>query len=116
MKKYKINLNDKIYEVEVEEMDASSVSKSEAVATKEEPKQVQPSSSEAEEVLAPLPGNVLDIKVSQGKSVKAGDVLLILEAMKLENEVVAHKNGIIESILATKGAAVVTGDCLVTIK
>jgi biotin carboxyl carrier protein len=116
MKKYKINLNGKVYEVEVEEMDASEVTKSEVAATKTEVKPIQQSTGEAEDILAPLPGNVLDIKVTEGKSVQAGEVLLILEAMKLENEIVAPRSGIIDRILVTKSGTVVTGDCLITLK
>jgi pyruvate dehydrogenase E2 component (dihydrolipoamide acetyltransferase) len=67
-------------------------------------------------VSSPLPGMVLDIKVSQGEAVKYGQVLLTLEAMKMETEIVAPADGVVESILAKKGDAVETGAQLVILK
>jgi biotin carboxyl carrier protein len=64
---------------------------------------------------APMPGTVLDIKVSEGQTVKAGDIILILEAMKMENELVAPKDGTIAKIYTSKSTSVNTGDPLVTI-
>ncbi|MBR5730825.1 MAG: biotin/lipoyl-binding protein, partial [Firmicutes bacterium] len=66
-------------------------------------------------VTSPLPGNILSIKVSNGQSVKAGDVLIIIEAMKMENEVLAPQDGVVKQILVGKGAVVATGDVLVVI-
>ena len=66
-------------------------------------------------ITAPLPGNVLDVKVSAGASVKKGDILCILEAMKMENEIVAPQDGTIASVSATKGSSVNTGDLLFVI-
>ena len=62
-----------------------------------------------------MPGTILDIKVTEGQEVKAGDVLLILEAMKMENEVVAPQAGKVASISTSKGAKVASGDVLITI-
>ena len=70
---------------------------------------------EGEKVCAPLPGNILDVKVSNGASVKKGDILCILEAMKMENEIVAPKDGTINTVAATKGSSVNTGDLLFVI-
>jgi biotin carboxyl carrier protein len=56
-----------------------------------------------------MPGNILDVKVSQGAAVKAGDVVMILEAMKMENEIVAPTDGTIAQIVVSKGATVDTG-------
>jgi glutaconyl-CoA decarboxylase len=64
---------------------------------------------------SPLPGNVLDVKVSVGQAVKAGDVLIIIEAMKMENEVAAPCDGVVKQIVADKGAVVATGDTLLVI-
>ena len=64
---------------------------------------------------APMPGNVLKINVSQGQQVKEGDVLLILEAMKMENEVVSPKAGTVAQVVVAKGAVVETGSALVVI-
>ena len=61
------------------------------------------------------PGNILSIKVTGGQSVKAGDVLIIIEAMKMENEVLAPQDGVVKQILVSKGAVVATGDVLVVI-
>lgn len=70
---------------------------------------------EGEKVSAPLPGNILDVKVSAGMNVKQGDILCILEAMKMENEIVAPKDGNIVTVAATKGSSVNTGDLLFVI-
>ena len=64
---------------------------------------------------SPLPGNVLDVKVSVGQAVKAGQVLVIIEAMKMENEVAAPCDGVVKQIVANKGAVVATGDTLLVI-
>ena len=62
-----------------------------------------------------MPGTVLDVKVAQGASVKKGDILLILEAMKMENEILAPCDGTVKQVLAAKGASVNSGDALVVI-
>ncbi len=66
-------------------------------------------------VEAPMAGNIIQVKCDEGKAVKQGDVLFILEAMKMENEIVAPKDGTIDSILVSKGNAVDTGAVLCTI-
>ncbi len=63
-----------------------------------------------------MPGTVLDIKVAVGQRIKQGDVLLVLEAMKMENEVLASGNGTIKQVLATKGTSVATDDILIIIE
>ena len=68
-----------------------------------------------EKVTAPMPGTILDVKVAQGAAVKKGDILLILEAMKMENEILAPCDGTAKQVLATKGASVNSGDPLVVI-
>ncbi len=93
------------------------------VKTAEAPKAASAPAAEAapvttgdgEKVCAPLPGNILDVKVSNGASVKKGDILCILEAMKMENEIVAPKDGTINTVVATKGSSVNTGDLLFVI-
>ena len=68
-----------------------------------------------EVVASPLPGTVLQVKVSAGEAVKAGQLLLIIEAMKMENEVLAPRDGTVAQIVAAKGATVNTGDALVVL-
>lgn len=73
-------------------------------------------STEGEVVAAPMPGNILAVNVSQGQTVKAGDVLVILEAMKMENEICAPKDGTVAQVVTSKGSVVDTGAPLVVIK
>ena len=68
-----------------------------------------------EAVSAPMPGAIVKVLVSQGQAVKAGDVLCVLEAMKMENDITAPKAGTVTQVVATKGASVSTGDPLVII-
>ncbi len=109
MKKYKVNVNGTSYEIEIELM-----SETEAAST---PKAAPaPAAGEGEKVTSPMPGNILDVKVNVGDTVKKGQVLMVLEAMKMENEIMAGADGKITSIAVTKGASVQTGDMLCTIK
>ena len=66
-------------------------------------------------VPCPMPGTILDIKVSQGQSVNEGDVIAILEAMKMENEIVSPKSGTVAQIVASKGSSVATDDPIIVI-
>ena len=110
MKKYKVNVNGTSYEIEIELM---SETEAKAAPVAAPAPQV---SGEGEAVSSPMPGTILDVKVNVGDSVKKGQVLMILEAMKMENEIMAGVDGVITSIGATKGASVQTGDALCTIK
>ena len=107
--KYIVTVNGNKYEVEVEE-----IGKATPVSTKETaPQKVEPTAdSKNEKVVSPMPGTILQVNVSKGDSVKAGDVLFILEAMKMENEIVSPKNGTVTEILASKGATVATDEVL----
>ena len=130
MRKFNIKVNGRPYEVEVEEI-AGDVTVSRApevtdvvapttpaVAEKPAPAPVasvaSPVSSDGVKVAAPMPGTLLDFKVANGATVKKGDVIIILEAMKMENEIVAPSDGKI-SFVASKGASVNTGDALAVI-
>ena len=123
--KYKITLNGKVYEVEVEKGKAVVMDEYAApVAAPSMPAQpvAAPAATAApaaagagEAVKSPMPGVVIDIKVSAGQAVKAGDTVVILEAMKMENEIAATRDGVISSVAVSKGAAVETGATLVTI-
>ena len=121
MRKFIVTVNGVSYDVEVEEKDAASVQP----AVKEQPRTaVQPAenkpaavkpaavSGAGNPVKAPLPGTVLEVRASKGQAVKAGDVLMILEAMKMENEILAPADGTVSEIVASKGAEVGTGDIL----
>lgn len=71
---------------------------------------------DGESILAPMPGTILDVKVSEGQALKKGDVLFILEAMKMENEIMAGHDGTVVKITVSKGTSVKTGDCLALFK
>jgi len=125
---YVVRINDKNYEVEVERgraniiavTDASPAPKAAAAPApvQEAPAAPQPAVSATGDktITAPMPGTVLDIRVSPGKSVEKGDVLLVLEAMKMENEVLAPFAGVVSQILVGKGTTVNTGDPLISMQ
>ncbi len=122
MRKFIVNVNGTSYEVEVEEVGASSSAPvTQAPAPVAAPAgAVAPAPAPAAApaggtpVKAPMPGNVLDIKVSNGQAVKKGDLLVILEAMKMENEIFAPADGTV-TVVASKGSTVNSGDVLVTL-
>lgn len=126
IKSYSIKVNGNVYEVEVEEL---GVSQSQ-VARPQTAQAPQPKAQTAqapqvkasapvqggsENVIAPMPGTISDIKVSVGQDVKKGQVLLILEAMKMENEIMASCDGKVSVINTSKGASVSSGDILITL-
>ena len=131
--KYRVTLNNRVYEVEVEQGEAMLLNEYElkapaapaapapaapAAAPSSAPAAVPAAPAAAEDgdaVKSPMPGNVLKICVTQGQKVNEGDVLLILEAMKMENEVVSTKSGTVARILVSQGAVVETGSPLVVI-
>lgn len=134
--KYKVTLNNRTYEVEVEQGQAMLVDEYEAyapaapapaapvAAAPAAPAAAAPAAPAApagaalaagEVVKSPMPGNILKINVSQGQKVNEGDVLIVLEAMKMENEIVATKSGTVAQIVTAKGAVVETGAPLVVI-
>ena len=132
--KYRVTLNDRVYEVEVEEGVAMLVDEYQlaapAAAAPAAPAAPAPAAAPAapapaaapaaalaagEAVKSPMPGNVLKINVTVGQQVKEGDVLLILEAMKMENEIASTKSGTVAQIVVSQGAVVETGSPLVVI-
>jgi len=124
MKKFMIKVNGNQYEVEVEEVKDGSVSvpiestKSAAQVSAPAPKSVLAKNTSvpagALTVTAPMPGTILKMNVSTGDAVKKGQVLLILEAMKMENEITAPADGKIASVNVAKGSAVNVGDVLIS--
>ncbi len=115
MRKFNVNVNGKIYVVEIEETGAQAPVVEAPKA--EAPKVAAPAPAPAVSggsvnVEAPMPGTILDVKVQVGATVKAGDILCILEAMKMENEILAPQDGTVKSVV-TKGSTVNTGDILV---
>ena len=127
--KYKVTLNNRVYEVEVEQGEAMLVNEYElaapAAAAPAAPAAAAPAAPAAapaagalaagEVVTSPMPGNILKINVVQGQHVNEGDVLIVLEAMKMENEISATKSGTVAQINVTKGAVVETGTPLFVI-
>ena len=116
MKKYKVNVNGTSYEIEIELMSETDASAAKAAAPAASAPAAPVAAGEGEKVASPMPGTILDVKVNVGDSVKKGQVLFILEAMKMENEIMAGVDGVITSVGVTKGAAVQSGDMLCTIK
>ena len=122
MKYYNITVNGVAYSVSVEEtaagaapVAAPAAPVAAPAAPAAAPKAAAPAGAAgAVAVKAPMPGNILDVKVAAGASVKAGDVLVILEAMKMENEIVAPQDGTVASINVNKGDTVNSGDVLVS--
>lgn len=120
MKKYNITVNGISYAVEVEEaggtLSPPAAAPSSPAAPAPKPAAKPDVSGSANSVTAPMPGTVLDVKVTDGQEVKAGQILIILEAMKMENEILAPAAATIDKVTATKGSSVNGGDVLVTFK
>lgn len=111
-KTYHITLNGKVYEVEIEEVQPGQAPKTTAAPT---PKAAAPVSGNGEKVTAPMPGSMFNILVKEGQAVKKGDVVAILEAMKMENEIISPVDGTIKSVNVEKGQNVNLGDTIVVI-
>ena len=128
MKKYTITVNGTAYEVEVEEAGvvasapkaaAAPAPKPAAPAPKAAPapapKAAAPVAAGATTVSAPMPGKVLEVKVKAGDAVKSGDVLMILEAMKMQNEIMAPADGTVSDVRVSAGQTVSTGDVMIVL-
>ena len=115
MKKYKVNVNGTMYEITLEVVDESEV-KTEAPKAEAKAPAAAPAAAPAggTPVVSPMPGNILAVNYTSGQSVKKGDVLFILEAMKMENEIMAPCDGTV-TVAVTKGSTVDTGATLATI-
>lgn len=126
MRKFNIKVNGKAYEVEVEEVGASFVAAAPVVSAPaqtaapvavEKPAEQQKPvvASGSSSVKAPMPGTVNAVKVTAGEQVKKGQVIAVLEAMKMENDICAPEDAVIASVAVTQGQSVNTGDVIVTL-
>lgn len=129
--KYKVTLNGKTYEVEVEagkavlldEYEACAPAPAAAPTAEAAPAAAAPAPAPApavnlaagEPVNAPMPGNILRVEVKQGDTIKAGQLLVVLEAMKMENEILAPKDGTVAQVVVSKGSTVETGSPLIVL-
>ena len=129
MRKFNITVNGKSYEVDVDEVTEGSSSTYQAPAAPASAPKAAPAPKKAapvkkaptivsggETVTSPMPGTVLDVKIKEGDTVKKDDVLFILEAMKMQNEIRASKGGTVAQVVVTKGTSVNTGDTLAVLK
>ena len=128
MRKFNVTVNGQTYEVEVEEVGgavsaaparaaapvAAPAAPAAAAAAPAAPKAAAPVAG-GTPVKAPMPGTILDVKVKVGDAVKAGQCVCVLEAMKMENEIPAAKDGTVAQVIASKGASVNAGDTLVVL-
>ncbi len=120
MKSYTITVNGQVYDVTVEEKKAGSAP---AAPAPKAPAPKAPAPAPADrpaaagnvKISSPMPGKILEIKASVGESVKRGQVIMILEAMKMENEIVAPEDGVIADIRVSAGSAVEAGDLLASL-
>ena len=118
MKKYNVNVNGTAYEVTVEEVKGGAAPAPAPVAAPAPapaPAAAPAPAGAGEQITSPMPGTILDVKVAAGQAVKSGDVLMILEAMKMENEIMAPRDGTVTAVSVSKGSAVETGTLLCTI-
>ncbi len=118
MKNLRITVNGTVYDVQVEELGSDAAPAPAAAPAAVAPKKAaspKAAAAAGEKVAAPMPGTIVSVNVSEGQSVKKGDVLVVLEAMKMENEIKAPRDGSISSVAVSKGASVDTGATLVTI-
>ena len=113
MRKFLVNVNGTSYEVEVEELHGDSVPAAPAQPAAEQPAPRSAAPGSASTVAAPMPGTVVGVNVKVGDSFKRGQVLLVLEAMKMENEILAPRDGRVVAINTSKGSNVNSGDILI---
>ena len=117
MKKYRVNVNGTVYEVELEEITGgAAAAPAPAAAPVATPAAPASATAGGEQITSPMPGNILSVNVSAGDTVKKGQVLMILEAMKMENEIMCPRDGVVESVSTSKGSAVESGALLCVLR
>jgi biotin carboxyl carrier protein len=113
MKAYRVNVNGNVYEITIEVIDKADIKAPAAPATPATPVASAPAGGET--IKAPMPGTILKVNVSNGQAVKKGDVLFVLEAMKMENEIMAPCDGTVSAVSVANGASVENGTALCTL-
>ena len=113
--KYKVTLNGRTYEVEVEAGKAMLADEYEAYAPAPAAPAAPAAIAAGEPVNSPMPGTILRVEVAQGAAVKEGQLLVVLEAMKMENEILAPKDGTVAQVVVQKGSHVETGSPLIVL-
>lgn len=127
MRKFIVKVNNQQFEVELEEVKSSANAANSTTSAKPAFEKVSKpstngsgsapaSSGKGEQVVAPMPGNIIKINVTKGEAVKRGQVLLVLEAMKMENEIKAHADGKVAEIKVEQGQCISAGDVMVVIE
>ena len=114
MKKYRVTVNGTVYEIELEELIGTPPAPAAAAPAAPAPAAAAPEGGE--QVTAPMPGTILSINVAAGDTVKRGQVLMILEAMKMENEIMCPCDGKVASVNTSKGGTVESGTLLCVIQ
>ena len=114
MKAYKVTVNGNVYEITLEVIDKSEIKTPAAPAAPTAPV-AAPAAAGATTITAPMPGTILKVNVTAGQAVKKGNVLMVLEAMKMENEIMAPADGTVSSVNITTGATVESGTVLCTL-
>lgn len=118
MKNYRITVNGNVYDVEVEELGGATASVSKTPVVKTEVKKetvVATGSKGSVSVTSPMPGKILAVKTKVGNAVKKGEVIMILEAMKMENEIMAPHDATVAAVHVNKGETVESGTALVSL-
>ena len=114
MKKYRVNVNGTQYDITLEVLEGeAAAAPAPKAAPAAAPKAAAPAGGQA--ISAPIPGTILSVNVKPGQAVKKGDVLVMLEAMKMENEIMAPADGTVGAVNVTKGQSVQSGDVLLTL-
>jgi biotin carboxyl carrier protein len=119
MKAYKVTVNGNVYEIVLEVIDKADIKTPAAPVAAPAPAApaapVAPAAAGATTITAPMPGTILKVNVANGQAVKKGDVLMVLEAMKMENEILAPNDATVSSVNVSQGASVESGTVLCTL-